>query len=446
MTFLSARRAFSAGIIAAASVAAFVAPSAANAALPGHCKGTGTEGAGSSLQAEAQGVWDPQFNVNKAGCPAGPAVKYHSIGSGAGYKEWAVNKNFGTIGFVGTDNTVNQAEKETVENLVANKEVATSKLLTIPVLQGAVAIAVNLPENCVANSKVAPGRLALNQSTLEGIYSGSITAWSQLVGVEGTGNELTGAGCSTATAITPVVRLDGSGTTHIFKKFLDLINASPMASEDGLEHTWAELAEGGAINKVWPSAAKVKKATTETGTGVLKTVAETPGSVGYANLADARNTANGGFTGQSPQRFWVELENSKKEKTTSKGVKISRKYADPASNGDVLASAESNCKKTEFTNKKGTFPPPSVEAPWNEVTAKATSKTYALCGLTYDLVLTNYEAYTGGTPAEAQTVIDFENYVLNKKGGATDIVGHDYAPLPKAVVSEAQKGIELITG
>jgi ABC-type phosphate transport system substrate-binding protein len=440
MSFLSARRGISAGIVAAASVAAFVAPSAASAALPGHCKGSSTEGAGSSLQAEAQAVWDPGFHASKAGCPGGPAVTYHSIGSGAGYKEWNEKHNFGTVGFVGTDNTVNQAEKESVEKLVeAGKE---SKLLTIPVLQGAVAIVVNLPENCTATSKIAANRLALNQSTIEGIYKGSITTWKQITEVEGAGNELLGASCNTSTAITPVVRKDGSGTTHIFKKFVNLENAGSMASEDGKEHTWAELAEG-SLSKVWPSAAKVVHAAEETGPGLLKQVASTPGSIGYANLADARNAANGGFTGQSPQRFWVELENSRKVKAG----KAARKYADPATNGDVAAVAAANCGKTEFSNGGGSFPPPSVEAPWNEVTAKSASKTYSLCGLTYDLVLTNYEAYSGGTAGEAQTVIDFENYALSKKAGGKEIgKGHDYSELPKSLVGESLEGIAKITG
>ncbi len=441
MTFLSARRVISAGIVAAAASAALVAPGVASA-LPGKCLGTSTEGAGSSLQAEAQVIWDPGFNTSKAGCKGGPTVKYHSIGSGAGYKEWFVNHNFGTVGFVGTDNTANLAEKEGVEAEVANKEVATSKMLTIPSLQSALAIVVNLPEKCTANSTIAANRLALNQETIQGIYSGTITKWKQIEEVEGAGNTLTGAECNKETAIIPVVRKDGSGTTHIFKKFLNLSNEAKMASEDGKEHTWAELAEG-SLSKVWPTAAKVVHAAEETNTGMLKEVAAKPGSIGYPNLADARNVANGGFTGQSPSRFWVELENSKKVK----GSKTSRKYADPASNGDVVASGESNCKKTEFSNGSGSFPPPSVEAPWNEVTAKAASKSYALCGLTYDFVLTDYEAYTGGTAGEAQTVIDFMNFVLNKKGGAKEIgKGHDYSELPKGLLPEALEGVAKITG
>ena len=205
---------------------------------------------------------------------------------------------------------------------------------------------------------------------------------------EGTGNELTGAGCEPAAdTITPVVRKDGSGTTHIFKKFLFLSDGGKFASEDGKEHTWAELGEG-SLSIVWPTAAKTLHPAETTNTGVLKAVAETPGSIGYADLAQARNPINGGFTGQSASRFWTVLESERKEKTTSKGLKITRKYKDPSTDGDSSTIAESNCKKTEFSNGGGAFPPPSVTSNWNEVSGKAFSKSYALCGLTYVLALT----------------------------------------------------------
>jgi ABC-type phosphate transport system substrate-binding protein len=429
MKLMSARRAISAGVVAAASVAAFAVPSAASAALPEHCKGSSIEGAGSSLQAEAQAVWDPGFNISKAGCIGGPTVKYHSIGSGAGFHEWSEHHNFGTIGFVGTDNTVNQSEKETVEHDVeAGKE---SQLLTIPVLQGAVSVDVNLPANCVANSKAA-GRLDLNQAMLEKIYSVGAT-WQEVAEEEGAGNSITGEGCVLTGKVIPVVRKDSSGTTHIFKKFLNLTNSAKMAVEGGGEKNWSELAEG-SQSKNWPLAAEVVHASEETGPGLLKEVAAKPGSLGYANLADANNPANGGFNGQSPQRFWVNFESSRKEKTTSKGLKIVRKYQAP------IKGEESNCKDTEFSNEGGTFPPPEPTSPWNEVTAKDQSKSYALCGLTY------YEAFTGGTAEEARSVIDFENYVLSSKGGAKEIKHHDYTPLSKTLDAEALAAVTLVTG
>ena len=251
MRFLSARRVLTACIISAASMAALAVPGAANAALLEHCKGSSTTGAGSSFQLELQVIWDPGFNTNKAGCTGAtpPKVTYNSIGSGGGYKEWNEKEHFGTVGFVGTDNTVNQAEKESIEK----KQIGSGgTVLTIPVAQGAVTIPVNLPEKCTATSGPAAGRLTLNDSTLEEIFAGKITTWKALESVEGAGNKLEGAECNKETPITVIVRLDGSGTTHIFKKFLSLIFNGTLASEDGLNHTWAELAEGSLSTK-WPT-------------------------------------------------------------------------------------------------------------------------------------------------------------------------------------------------
>ncbi len=116
MRFLSARRAISAGIVAAASVAALAAPGTASAVLPGHCKGASTEGAGSSFQAEAEVVWDKGFEREQSRLPRRPDGDLQID------REWRrlqtvarTPQLYGTVGFVGTDNTVNPAEKEAVE-------------------------------------------------------------------------------------------------------------------------------------------------------------------------------------------------------------------------------------------------------------------------------------------------------------------------------------------
>jgi ABC-type phosphate transport system substrate-binding protein len=440
MISLSARRIVSACIASAATVAVLAAPGVASAKAK-ICTGENIGAQGSSLQYEAQVIWNPDFNTNtKAGCASSgaPTVKYTSTGSGAGYKAWGEKSEFGpTNAFIGTDNTVNATEKETIES----KQTGTGgTVLTIPVLQGAVTIPINLPANCVASSTPASGRLALDNSTLEEVFAGKIKTWTELLkSAEGTGDTLTGSGCEPNSAITVVVREDSSGTTHIFKRYLNLIYNGTLASEGGATHTWGELAEG-SLSTTWPTATAVKKPANSTGPEVLKLVAATPGSIGYANLADARNPANGGFTGQSPQRFWALLENEKK----SKNGKVSRKFADPSSNGDVAAKDSSNCKKTVYSNGTSAFPPPSVGSPWNEVTTELTSKTYSLCGLTYDLVLKNYEAYPGTTAGEATTVKEYMTYVINKKGGQSDIKDQDYSELPKELVAESEEGINEI--
>jgi len=446
-----ARRILPACVISAAGLAALVAPGAASASLGEQCSGSNTKGAGSSLQEVAEGVWTAKFNSTKDkslfacngkhGSKGTPLVSYESIGSGNGYKKWHEKTQYGVYGFVGTDNTVNAAEKAAVE-----AQGLGGKVMTIPVAQSAVAIDMHLPAGCTeATSTVAAGRLALNDIQLEGIYRGTITKWSQLLGAENAGNALTCAEESQKeAAIIPVARLDKSGTTHIFKKFLGEVFVGKFEDEEPASKTWYEVSEGGEINLQWPKAAHVVKAKTETNLGVLKEVEETAGSVGYTNLADARNNAK--FVppagGAKTAMFWAELESSQK---VSKG-KVTRTFKDPSSNGDVAAKASSNCKSTEYSNGTAVFPPPKLTEPWNEVTTKLSSKTYALCGLTYDLALTNYETYPGGTNEEATTTANFLNYVLDPKGGQGDIKNNDYLGLPAELLTEAKEGPAAIEG
>jgi ABC-type phosphate transport system substrate-binding protein len=452
MSSFSARRALMACLVCAAGLVALVAPGVASAEIKiAKCAGTSITGAGSSFQLEAQEIFRKKFNEpGKGTCPGGPTISYESIGSGAGYKKWQVSEEYGPnkFGFIGTDNAANEAEilKIDAEAVPAS----SSALLTFPVVQGAEAIVVNLPANCAANSAVAPGRLAMNSQTLEEIYRGEVTKWSQILGSEFGGNELTGVGCEPTTdAFTPVVRNDGSGTTHIFKRYFALLDpTAKFEAEDGGTYSWGELAEGTpskiagkSLNQMWPKGVVTRAATT-TNTGLLKEVGSIPGAIGYADLAQARNPANGEFA-KGGKEFWMVLENKKKVKG---GIVKSRSYNDPSTDGLSTTVAESNCKKTVYVNGNKEFPPPTLEAAWTEVGANTESKTYALCGLTYDFALTHYSSYSGkgATEGEAATVRDYISFLTSKKGGQVAIKEHDYAGMPKQLLNEDAAGIAKI--
>jgi ABC-type phosphate transport system substrate-binding protein len=448
MRLLSAPRLMPACIVSAAAVAALAAPGAANAALGAQCSGSNITAQGSSLQKDAQlNVWNPDFNTstkNKLACAgakgqgtlAKPTVKYTSSGSGAGLEAWGVNKktpNYETNAFVGTDEPPNSAQIAEIES--NETKLIPNTVESIPVVQESVAVLINLPANCVASSKNAKGRLALSNVTLEGIYRGTITKWSQITE---DGDALSGAGCVTTTAITPIVRKDQSGTTHIFKKYLSLINETPFKTEKEENKTWTEVSEG-TENTTWPLAAKVVKPASTGGGALIAEVAAKPGSIGYANLAEAR--LNGNFTstdkeGPGAQRFWAELQDN--------GVSTAKpKYADPSSNHDEATEAEANCKNTEYTNGSVAFPPKNVLEPWNEVTTNTIETKYTLCGLTYDLAFTSFSAYPGTSLGEATTVNNYIQFVVNAKGsgGQKLIAKHDYLALPTGkVLSEAQEG------
>lgn len=526
MQSFSVRGILPACLISAAAVAALVAPGAASASLGAQCSGAAEiEGQGSTLQAEAVGVWAKGFKTNKEtttscngeaghGTGATVEVKYHESGSGPGYKAWDLSEEYGKYAFIGTDNTANPSEKSSVEAEGTNE--TGGKLLTIPVAEGAVAMMVHLPSGCLAESKAAKGRLSLSAKSVEEIYAGTKTKWSELtedgdllisktplkitkVVTTATSKIITdvngfagvsvgdliqaGAGiphgatvtaeltpkeleisapatlteasdtlsfstsCNAADTIKTIVRAEGSGTTHIFKRWLNWSDELKNLENGATKYTWDELSEGSNSTK-WPNGVGV---TTAAGSPALvDAVIADESSIGYANLADARNPANaGGFGepngGEKKAYFWALVENGE-----TSGVPT---YADPSSNKEKATRANANCGSTVYSNGLASFPPPSVESAWNEVTADLHSKTYPICGLTYDFALANYEAFDVSTfPSpftslgEAQDVHDYLQFVLNAKGGQKEIAKeHDYLGLPKTVLTKAAEGIPLIT-
>jgi len=437
-------------ILSAAASAAMVAPGVASASLGEQCSGPSITGQGASVEKIAQdSVWAPAFNTSsdtfacdgKHGSKGEPVITYTSTGSGAGLKSWGAELKEGekpaygvANAFVGTSEAPNSSQIAEIEG---NETTSTPKTLeTIPVTQLAIAVIVNLPSGCTATSSAAPGRLVLNNATLEGIFQGSINTWSQITE---DGDALSGAGCNAATPITRVVRQDQAGTTHILKRYLGLVSSESFELEGGGTGSWDAISEG-SLNTTWPKGpVAVVKPKSKGDAEEAAKVSTTPGSIGYGNLAEIRSTALFSASGGGPTtaRFWVELQHSsKKGKAT---------YSDPSTNGDVAEVANANCNKTAYTNGSSSFPPPELTAPWNEVTTETTEKEYTLCGFTYVLAFTSYSAYPGTTQPEATTVNNYLRFVVDKKGGQSAIANHDYLALPKGpVLNEAVAGTAAI--
>ncbi len=451
----SARRILMACAVAALAVAALVAPGVASAKTStSHCLGDNIIGQGSSLQKGAQQtLWDKGFNgtpvtSSKFACKTPgeePTVTYTSDGSGAGMKSWGAEGSleseyepgkFATTGFadnnafVGTDEPPSATQ---ITNIEKQESTPTTKtLLTVPVAQESLAVVVHLPAGCSATSPAAAGRLSLTDKELQGIYAGTVTTWGALE-AEG-GNVITGTGCG-ADPIHVIVRQDSSGTTHIFKQFLGQINPSSLTTSEGSE-TWQQLSEG-SLNTVWPTAANVTPAGGNGGSALATKVLATEGGIGYINLFEGRAK---GFAPATSTTFWAKLQNGVKGKNTT--------YSDPSTGAeDTTATAQdANCNKVTYVDQKGTpFPPPAATAPWDSVTTSVTQKAYALCGLTYDLAFTKYSLLTGTSAKETETVKAFLQFVTDKKGGQSQLAGHDYLALPKgAVTSEAVAGAASI--
>jgi ABC-type phosphate transport system substrate-binding protein len=454
MTLISARRTLAA-LVPAAAIVALALPGGASAALGTQCSGANITGQGANVLKNAHTVWDSVFNTStsKAAC-AGlknqgtlqkPTVTYKTSSAAVGLESWGANGHVGNDfsianAFIGASEPPNATQKTEIEH--QESTTTPNTLLSIPTVQTAIAVIVNLPSGCTAETKnKKEKRLVLNNATLEGIFRGTITQWSQITD---DGDKLLGASCNANTPIIPVVRKDGAGTTHIFKKYLSLINKASFTDEKEASETWDNVSEG-TLNTDWPKAADVTRPEATGDTALDAWVAGHPGTISYTTFAEAR--ANGSFTpspgtgGSGTARFWVPIQNNGIE-TTGK-----LKYADPSSNGDVATVADANCKNTEYTNGKEPFPPANASEPWDEVTTRTIQKKYPLCSIVVELALTSYSAYPGTSLEEATTVNNFLNYVVNSKGGGgqKSVEDHDFLALPKGkVLEEAQKGATLI--
>ena len=516
MTSFSLRRLVLACTVSAAAVVAVAAPTTASAAsdLGEQCSGASPiKGDGSSFQAPILKKWAVEFNTienaskelipnanpfacgGTQGSGGTPKVEYlqgsSEKGSGACLHQYGAESEekvkFGQFGFCGTDEAPNPEQKKEIESHKVKGE--GRSLETVPVLQGAVAVIVHLPSGCLAESeveqggqKIKLGRLALDDSSVEGVYAGTIKTWKQLLANQVTdGNsakdKLT---CKIASEeekqITPVVRLDHSGTTHIFKSFLLQVNTGRFemeaypetiggkatgcgAAKPEEEEAWDEVSEA-CQNQRWPKAAEVLRPTESGNPGVVKTVGTTESSIGYADLAVARellyfsgkctvhpHTECGGENtkgtatkvGVQEVRFWAEVQDTAAPEIDG--------YVDPATNGDVEKSANSNCSGTVYTNKSGEkFPPASTREPWNGAKAELVQKKYAICGLTYDLALRQYKYYPETTQEEATTVENFLLWALNTKaeGGGALENNTDYEKLPAGIIAKSETGIKEI--
>jgi phosphate transport system substrate-binding protein len=194
-------------------------------------------GAGSSFAAPIYSKWG-----EASSSATGVQLNYQAVGSGAGINQ--INNR--TVDFGASDMPVKA------------DQLAEHKLMQFPTVIGGVDIIVNLPG-------IKPNELKLTGPILADIYLGNITKWNDKA-IADLNPELK----LPRTAIAPVHRADGSGTTFVFTDYLS--TQSP---------DWK--AQVGASTSVsWPVGAGAKGSD-----GVAGTVRQIPGGLGYDESAYA---------------------------------------------------------------------------------------------------------------------------------------------------------------
>jgi len=221
---------------------------------------TDLTGAGATFPTPLYSKWFSDYAA-----ATGIRINYQSIGSGGGIRQLSE----GTVDFGASDSPMNDEEISK----------AKGPVMHFPTVLGAVAVTYNLPEI------TAP--LRLSGELVADIFSGRITKWNdQRIAALNPGVALP------ASDILVVHRSDGSGTTFVFTDYLATVSPRWASGPGrGKEVAWP-VGLGGKGNE-----------------GVSGQVKQTPGSIGYVELAYAkqnnlavaalRNTA-GNFVVPSP--------------------------------------------------------------------------------------------------------------------------------------------------
>jgi phosphate transport system substrate-binding protein len=203
---------------------------------------TSLTGAGASFPYPLYSKWTAQFDKQ-----CGVQINYQSVGSGAGISQITAK----TVDFGASDGIMTDEQ-------VAAAEAAGGPILHIPMTSGAVAVIVNL-------QGIQQGQLKLTPDVLADIYLKNITKWndSRITSIN--------SGLSLPNSDIAVVhRSDGSGTTFIFTNYLSKVSQE-----------WKDKV-GNATTVQWPGDIGGEK-----NDGVAQQVKQTPGAIGYVELAYA---------------------------------------------------------------------------------------------------------------------------------------------------------------
>ncbi len=289
----------------------------------------------------------------------GVKINYQSIGSGGGIRQLTE----GTVDFGASDAPMSDDE------LAAAK----GEVLHFPTVIGAVAVTYNLPG--------VDTFLKLSPDVLADIFLGGITKWN-----DSRIAELNPGVSLPSEDILVVHRSDGSGTTFIFTDYLSAVSdAWRSGPGKGKDVAWP-VGLGGKGNE-----------------GVAGQVKQTPGSIGYVELAYANQ--NGLAV--------AELRNQ-----AGDFVKPSIEGATAAAAGVAAALPADTDFRVSIVNAPG-------------------ADAYPISSFTWLLV---YQDMQDG--AAAKKLVDFIRWALTE--GESEAAALDYAPLPANVVQLEMKQLDTV--
>ncbi|HUQ81602.1 MAG TPA: phosphate ABC transporter substrate-binding protein PstS [Gemmatimonadaceae bacterium] len=288
-------------------------------------------------------------------------INYQSIGSGGGIRQLSEQ----TVDFGATDAPMSDAELAKAKG---------GPVLHIPTVLGAVVVTYNVPE--------LKRPLRLDGATLADIFLGKITKWNDArIAALNPGTKLP------ASDLLVVHRSDGSGTSYVFTDYLASVSRDWAAKPGkGKEVKWP-VGLGGKGNE-----------------GVAGQIKQLPGSIGYVELAYAKQN----------KLAFADMKNVKGQFVTPTIAAVTAAAAGAA------ASLPANTDyRVSIVNAAG-------------------ANAYPISSFTWLLV---YKTQSDAT--KSRKLLDFVRWALTdgEKSAAT----LDYAPLPASMAKQLLKHLSTVT-
>ena len=317
--------------------------------------GVDLNGAGATFPYPIYSKWFSEY-ASKTGVK----INYQSIGSGGGIRQLSE----GTVDFGASDAPMTDAEMAKAKG---------GPILHFPTVLGAVAVTYNVPD--------VGAPLKLSGDVLADVFLGKITKWNDArVAALNPGAKLP------AKDILVVHRSDGSGTSFIFTDYLSAVSPAWAKSPGkGKEVQWP-VGLGGKGNE-----------------GVAGQVKQTPGTIGYVELAYAKQN-------KLPV---AEIRNA------------AGQFVAPSIDGATAAAAGAVEKLGANTDYRVSI----VNAPG--------ATAYPISSFTWLLVYQNQKDATKG-----KKLVDYIHWMLTE--GEKEAAALDYAPLPQAMVTQLDQRLSTI--
>lgn len=340
-----------------AAVMTVAACSGENSGDAGKAASTGSvdlTGAGATFPYPLYSKWFSSYASEK-----GVRINYQSIGSGGGIRQFSE----GTVDFGASDSPMK------------DDEIAKAKgpVLHIPTVLGAIAVTYNLP------ALAAP--LKLTGELLSNIFMGKITKWNDpKIAALNAGVALP------TTDILVVHRSDGSGTTFVFTDFLATVSPAWAAGPGRAKEVPWPVGLGGKGNE-----------------GVAGQVKQTPGAIGYVELAYAKQN----------RLAFAAIRNA------------AGQFVLPSPAGMTAAAAAISANLPANTDYRISI----INAPGAE--------SYPISSFTWILAYAQQSDSVKG-----RKLVDFLRWALTE--GEKQAAALDYAPLPAAMITNLQARLDSI--